>query len=366
MARLVSDSLRERGFDVFMDVEDLKSGQFDESLLREIELSTDVVVILSPGALDRCCNEGDWMAWEIRHAIACGKNVVPVRTRNFSWPARLPEELKNLPYFQGIEPSHELFNASMDKLVELLHTKPKRTFDAKTIAVAAAAVALVLLGIVAWRLVPERQPSRPTGIREIVDDDGWIQLFDGQTLSGWTAPPGSGWLVTKGILVGRGKTSHLVSPFAFTNLEFKADVRISHGGNSGMKFRAQIGRGLPGYEAQIDNTSFGKNVERTGSLWNLSPFYTQLVEDDTWFTMHIIAISNHIVIKVNDRIVTDYVDEKNSHQSGFLALQHLDLPRAPRAVVTFRNVVAKRLPSNEKDAWRIARKDMPDLVVPGK
>src|SRR6266566_9998470 len=81
LARLVRDKLRDRGFDVFMDVEDLKGGSFDKALLGEIESAADVMVVLTSGSLDRCYQEGDWLRWEISHAIACGKNVVPVMAR---------------------------------------------------------------------------------------------------------------------------------------------------------------------------------------------------------------------------------------------------------------------------------------------
>ena len=125
MARLIRDSLHHRGFDVFMDVEDLRSGKFNEALLREIDESKDFVVILSPDSLERCFSEGDWLRWEVAHAIAGGKNVVTVMTRGFAWPAEpLPPDLEPLPYYQGIEPTHSLFGASMDKLATLLKSRP--------------------------------------------------------------------------------------------------------------------------------------------------------------------------------------------------------------------------------------------------
>jgi len=145
MARLIRDGLQQRGFSVFMDVEDLKSGRFDVALLKEIDSSTDVIVILSPGSMERCGNEGDWVRREVGHAVAQGKNVVTVRTRAFKWPEEpLPDELKDLPYFQGIEPSHMLFSASVDKLVTLLKSRPvKRANRGLRIGLAVACVAVV-------------------------------------------------------------------------------------------------------------------------------------------------------------------------------------------------------------------------------
>jgi hypothetical protein len=190
------------------------------------------------------------------------------------------------------------------------------------------------------------------------DVHGWYPLFDGQTLSGWTAPDPGQWEMKDGILTGKGPRSHLFSPNTYRNLEFKAEARLNHSGNSGMYFRAGYGPGWPkGYEAQVENTSPDK--QRTGSLYNLSPVREQLIADDTWWTQHIIAIGNRIIIKVNDKIVTDHVDTKNSFTVGHLALQQHD----DKSVVQYRNLMVKPLPADEQAALAEARKDMPDLAA---
>jgi hypothetical protein len=208
---------------------------------------------------------------------------------------------------------------------------------------------LLLAGNLVAQNLPAPVPEKP-------DAKGWVQLFDGKTLSGWTAPDAGEWHFEDGVLVGRGKNSHLFSPNTYTNLEFKAEAKLNHSGNSGMYFRAAYGKGWPnGYEAQVENTS--SDVQRTGSLYNLSKVLDQLVPDDTWWTQHIIAIGNRIIIKVNDKIVTDFVDEKNTHRAGYLALQQHD----PGSVVHYRNLMVKRLPADEKAALAEAEKDMAGL-----
>jgi hypothetical protein len=198
--------------------------------------------------------------------------------------------------------------------------------------------------------------TAPQPVPEKPDAQGWVQLFDGKTLSGWTAPDPGDWRVENGVLVGRGKTSHLFSPNTYTNLEFKAEAKLNHSGNSGMYFRAVYGKGWPnGYEAQVENTS--PDAQKTGSLYNLSKVTDQLIPDDTWWTQHIIAVGNRIIIKVNDKIVSDFVDAKHTHQAGHLALQQHD----PGSVVQYRNLMVKRLPADEKAALAEAKKDMPDL-----
>ena len=194
----------------------------------------------------------------------------------------------------------------------------------------------------------------PTPVPEKPDANGWVALFDGKTLSGWTAPDPGDWTMENGVLTGRGKTSHLFSPNTYTNLEFKAEVKLNHRGNSGMYFRAAYGRGWPkGYEAQVENTS--PDPQKTGSLYNIKRNLQQLVPDDTWWTQHIVAIGNRIIIKVNDQIVVDCTDDK--YKSGYLALQQHD----PGSVVQYRNVMVKRLPDDPAKALDEAKKDMPDI-----
>ena len=194
-------------------------------------------------------------------------------------------------------------------------------------------------------------------VPEKPDANGWCKVFDGKTLSGWTAPTPGKWEVKDGVVIGQGPMSHLFSPNEYTNLEFKAEVRLNHSGNSGMYFRAALGTGWPkGYEAQVENTS--PDPQRTGSLYNLSKIGEQLVKDDTWWTQHIIAIGNHVIIKVNDKVVTDYIDKINTYKAGHLAFQqHND-----GSVVEYRNVTVKRLSNDENIAWAEAKKDLPELA----
>lgn len=172
-------------------------------------------------------------------------------------------------------------------------------------------------------------------------DDGWIRIFNGQDLDGWKAnEKPENWKVEDGMIVGRGSRSHLFyDKQEFANLEFKAEVKLRRRGNSGMYFRTAFGPGWPnGYEAQVNNSS--PDPKRTGSLYNFVDVKKQLVPDDTWWTQHVIANGNHIVIKVNNEIAVDYTDAKNTYQKGYVALQQHD----PGSVVHYKNLMVKPLP----------------------
>jgi hypothetical protein len=172
----------------------------------------------------------------------------------------------------------------------------------------------------------------------------WKSMFDGKTLDGWKASElPENWTVEEGTIVGRGPRSHLFyMAEEFENCEFKADVKLNKGGNSGMYFRTAFGTGWPkGYEAQVNNSH--KDPKRTGSLYNLVNVTEQLIPDDTWWTQHIIVDGNHIIIKVNDKVVVDFVDKDSTHKKGYLALQQHD----PGSVVHYKNLQVKPLPASK-------------------
>lgn len=172
----------------------------------------------------------------------------------------------------------------------------------------------------------------------------WKKMFDGKTLDGWKANENPEcWSVEDGTLKGSKGKSHLFwMAGECGNCEFKAEVKISDGGNSGMYFRTAFGPGFPkGYEAQVNSSH--KDPKRTGSLYNFVNVLEQLVPPNTWWEQHIIADGNHIVIKVNGKTVVDYVDEKNTYTKGYLALQQHD----PGSTVWYRNLMFRKLPARE-------------------
>jgi hypothetical protein len=171
-------------------------------------------------------------------------------------------------------------------------------------------------------------------------EDGWIKIFNGQSFLGWAATDSlESWKIEDGVIKGSGPVSHLFFVGReFTDLEFKADIKLKAGSNSGMYFRTAIGPRFPkGYEAQVNNSH--RDPKRTGSLYNFVSVTEQLVPDDTWWTQHVICKGNHIVIKVNDKVVVDFVDEKNTYTKGFVAFQQHD----PNSEVEYKNVMVKPL-----------------------
>jgi Domain of Unknown Function (DUF1080) len=170
--------------------------------------------------------------------------------------------------------------------------------------------------------------------------DGWVSMFDGKTLDGWKANDNpESWKVVDGAITGDGPRSHLFWMVKeCEDCEFRAEVKLNHSGNSGMYIRTAWGPGFPkGYESQVENTS--PDPQRTGSLYGFSKVLEQLIPDDTWWTQDVSAKGNHIVISVNGKVVTDFIDQKNTYTKGYLVLQQHN----QGSVVQFRNLMMREL-----------------------
>ena len=119
IARAVFQDLHAHGFDVFMDVESIDSGTFDIILLGQIAARTHFLLILTPGTLDRCANPEDWLRREIEEAMRLKRNIVPIFANDFDMNAARPfltGSLAELPRFNGVNITHEFFDAAMERV----------------------------------------------------------------------------------------------------------------------------------------------------------------------------------------------------------------------------------------------------------
>jgi len=123
-AALLCGRLKDAGYRVFFDVEALRSGRFNEALYAEIERCRDFIVVLTPNCLDRCQDKDDWVRLEVAHALAHGKNVVPILTRGFAFPRELPKDIDELRNCNGVTASQEFFDATLKKVRGFLHSTP--------------------------------------------------------------------------------------------------------------------------------------------------------------------------------------------------------------------------------------------------
>jgi hypothetical protein len=178
-------------------------------------------------------------------------------------------------------------------------------------------------------------------------NDGWISLFDGKTLDGWKASEHpETFSVADGKIVVHGERAHLfymgdVQNHNFKNFEFKAEVMTKPGSNSGIFFHTEYQEtGWPskGYEVQVNNSH--ADWRKTGSIYAVQDVKDSLA-DNEWFTQHIIVKNRTITVKINDKVINEYVvpDTVSRLSSGTFALQGHD----PGSEVYYREVMVKPL-----------------------
>ncbi|MCA9075890.1 MAG: DUF1080 domain-containing protein [Planctomycetaceae bacterium] len=176
------------------------------------------------------------------------------------------------------------------------------------------------------------------------DDAKWKSLFDGKSLDGWekVGSEESVWTIEDGTMTGSGPGSMLVcTDGPYKNFRYRAEVKISDGGNSGLYFRTTRKPSFAdGYEAQIDSTH--RDPIRTGSLYGFCHVYKQLVKPDTWFTYEIEVRDDvwrgremtRIKITVDGDELYEYMDFERTFKDGYFAFQHHD----PGSKVNIRKV----------------------------
>ena len=126
LERLIRDRLTERGYSVFLDIESLKSGKFNEQLYSVIKDCTDMILILPPHSLERCQNENDWVRREISCALRNNVNIIPIMMDGFRWDdAILPSDITEVQNCQGISPDMTYFDAVIDRLCSYLRCSIK-------------------------------------------------------------------------------------------------------------------------------------------------------------------------------------------------------------------------------------------------
>jgi hypothetical protein len=119
IARAVFMELRQNGFDVFMDVEGIDSGEFDRVLLNQIAARAHFILILTPGSVERCVDPNDWLRREIEYAISLQRNVVPLLANGFTFTGTeqyLIGSLSNVTKYNALNVPHDYFDAAMEKL----------------------------------------------------------------------------------------------------------------------------------------------------------------------------------------------------------------------------------------------------------
>lgn len=210
------------------------------------------------------------------------------------------------------------------------------------------------------------------------EEGTFVKIFDGSSFEGWEADSNF-WTIENGAAVGQVLPGQQIRSNTFliwkggepADFEFKAQYRISAGGNSGVQYRSERVKNIPyalkGYQADIDgaNTYTGQNYEERGRGFLamrgqkviLKANQKPVVTDSTglgspaalknsikggWNEIHIIAKGNSMQHFINGVLMSEAIEEDtvNGRSSGLIGMQvHV----APQMKVEYKEIYLKLL-----------------------
>lgn len=120
-ALAIFQNLYANGYDVFFDYKSIPSGDFEQAIIENIKSRSHFIVILSPSALERCHEQGDWLRREVETAIDNKRNIIPLVMEGFDFgsPATvkaLTGKLAGLKKYNALGIPVEYFDDAMIKL----------------------------------------------------------------------------------------------------------------------------------------------------------------------------------------------------------------------------------------------------------
>jgi hypothetical protein len=181
---------------------------------------------------------------------------------------------------------------------------------------------------------------------EAADTAGWVPLFDGKTLDGWTQKNGTAtYRAENETIVGQTKegspNSFLCTKAEYGDFELEFEVKVDSRLNSGVQIRSKTkeraGDGEPAgrvYGPQVEIEAGGRDGaeagyvygEATGRGWltpesELKPH--RHFKDGEWNKFRIVAKGPRIQTWINGNAVADLTDEAiyRTHPRGFIGLQ---------------------------------------------
>ena len=223
----------------------------------------------------------------------------------------------------------------------------------------------ILLG---WSATAPAQDAKPPAGKP--DAQGWIALFDGKTLDGWTVRGGKAeYRVEDGAIVGKtvdGSPNTFLCKGPFSDFELEFEVLCDDELNSGVQIRSHVYKEdtpqesnpnrkraageVYGYQCEIAEHSTGTagnfwdEARRTKWLddWSDKPEAKKAFRNGEWNRYRIVARGDHIRSWVNGVACADFHDDADA--SGFIGLQVHSIRKGTGPFeVRWRNIRLKEL-----------------------
>ena len=128
-AQLLKVELQARGLKVFLDIDNLGTGKFDDALQLSLGRSKNVVLVWTKGCMDRFFtplgpNDVDFVREEYASALRLQKNIIPLYKEDFSFPKEedMPAVVAPVLRINAVKWVGEYRDASLQKLLARLES----------------------------------------------------------------------------------------------------------------------------------------------------------------------------------------------------------------------------------------------------
>jgi hypothetical protein len=168
--------------------------------------------------------------------------------------------------------------------------------------------------------------------------DGWILLFDGESLYGWEPAPQANWKAADGMIsVSEGEKGLLCTTSEFSDYVFKCDFKAPAATNSGIFLRTPVKPTDPAKDCYELNIAAPEVSPFSNGGFVGRQKATKYVEAASqWRSYEVTLEGAHAVVKIDGETVLDYTDPAPLKR-GRIGLQ---LNSGP---VEFRNIKLKPL-----------------------
>lgn len=153
---------------------------------------------------------------------------------------------------------------------------------------------------------------------------GWVSLFDGVSLFGWTVPPETGWKVTdREIIADSGAPSLLLTPFTLDDFELRCSFLLAPGGNSGIFLRTADNAKDPAVDTYELNICDSHPTHRSGSLVGRFAAANVPAVEGAWHSYVVRCQGPRIQVWLDGKSIVDFTDQSAGLRlSGRLGLQY--------------------------------------------
>ena len=177
-----------------------------------------------------------------------------------------------------------------------------------------------------------------SGVANAQNADGFTDLIDGVSLSGWNIIGSANWVIGNGIVEGNKPNGFLVSTKTYKNFVIKAEFYAESNTNSGIFIRCQDPNKVSQstcYEINIWDTR-PEQAYATGAIVDVAKVDPVPKAGGRWNTMEIIANGPNFKVMMNG-FVTVANGQDSKYSEGPIALQ------SAGGVIKFRKLQIKPL-----------------------